>query len=193
MKTLLIVIPYMILVSCERKDVARQHAINDTIRDTIRNIVAETTSTSRVKITDTIPHILETKGITADSIITFAKTLLRTPYKYASSDPAVGFDCSGFITYVFNHFNIQVPRSSRDFEHSGTTIPLPQVKKGDLILFTGTDSTETFIGHIGIVISNVNDSIEFIHSSSGKANGVVITGLNKYYMSRYIKTVRLLP
>jgi cell wall-associated NlpC family hydrolase len=52
------------------------------------------------------------------------KHLIGTTYKYGSTDPAVGFDCSGFITHVFNHFDIKVPRSSRDFEFSGTDVPL---------------------------------------------------------------------
>jgi len=116
--------------------------------------------------------------------------LIGTPYKYGSSDPQQGFDCSGFITYVFNHFNIKVPRSSIDFTNSGITIPLKDAKRGDLILFTGTDSTEKFVGHMGIITMNVNDSIQFIHSTSGKAYGVTITPLNDNYMGRFVKVVK---
>ena len=57
--------------------------------------------------------------IPVDSIIEFAKTLIGTRYLYGSTDPMRGFDCSGFITYVFNHFRIPVPRSSIDFENVG--------------------------------------------------------------------------
>jgi cell wall-associated NlpC family hydrolase len=110
---------------------------------------------------------------------------------YASTDPAKGFDCSGFITYVFNHYKIKVPRSSRDFEHVGTTIPLAESKKGDLILFTGTDSTEREIGHMGIVLTNDSGHVKFIHSSSGRAHGVTISPLDKYYQGRFVKTIRL--
>jgi cell wall-associated NlpC family hydrolase len=126
-----------------------------------------------------------------DSIVNFAETLIGTPYKYASADPTQGFDCSGFITYVFNHFDIKVPRSSIGFTNIGATIPVKEAKRGDLILFTGTDSTERLVGHMGIVVSNVNDSLQFIHSTSGRAYGVTITPLNDYYKGRFVKVVRI--
>ena len=131
-------------------------------------------------------------NIDVDSLINFAKSLLGTPYVYASSDTSVGFDCSGFITYVFNHFNVSVPRSSIDFTDEGITIPLKKSKRGDLILFTGTDSTERFVGHMGIIVENNNNGISFIHSTSGKAHGVTITKLNDYYMGRFVKVVRII-
>lgn len=129
--------------------------------------------------------------VPVDSIISFAKTLIGIPYLYASTDPAKGFDCSGFITYVYNHFNIKVPRSSIEFTNMGEEIALRESEKGDLILFTGTDSTERFVGHMGIIFSNENGDVQFIHSSSGKANGVVVTPLNTYYMGRFMKVVRI--
>lgn len=125
-----------------------------------------------------------------DSLIQFAKSLIGTPYKYASTDPSRGFDCSGFINYVFNHFNIKVPRSSRDFRNAGKEIALENSRPGDLILFTGTNPTEREIGHIGLIISH-KDGLSFIHSSSGKADGVVVTDLNDYYRSRFVKVERV--
>jgi hypothetical protein len=44
---------------------------------------------------------------------------------------------------------------------------------------------------MGIIIKNENNVVEFIHSSSGRANGVVITPLNSYYMGRFVKVVRI--
>ena len=126
-----------------------------------------------------------------DSIVEFARTLIGTRYLFGSADPSHGFDCSGFITYVFNHFKISVPRSSVGFTNIGKEISSAHAKKGDIILFAGTDSAERFVGHIGIIISNENGDIQFIHSSSGKAKGVVITPLNDYYRGRFVKVVRL--
>jgi cell wall-associated NlpC family hydrolase len=133
---------------------------------------------------------IDTKNKTPAEVINFAKTLIGVPYKYGSTDPAQGFDCSGFITYVFNHFNISVPRSSIDFTNVGMEVKLPNALPGDLILFTGTDSTERFVGHMGIVIENI-DSLRFIHSTSGKKWGVTITTLNPYYMKRFVKVTRI--
>lgn len=140
---------------------------------------------------DSLHKNISTNGRDIDSLIDFAQSLTGTPYKYASTDPNEGFDCSGFITHVFNHFGISVPRSSKDFEFVGTEIPLLDSRRGDLILFTGTDSTERIIGHMGIIVANDSSHIKFIHSSSGKAMGVVTTELNKYYEGRYVKTIRV--
>ena len=135
--------------------------------------------------------MLATKNLKADSLVAFAKTLIGVPYKYASTNPVQGFDCSGFITYVFNYFRINVPRSSVQFTNVGTTVPKQVAMPGDLILFTGTDTTETVVGHMGIVVNNT-DSLRFIHASSGRANGVVITALNDYYNTRFVKVIRVL-
>jgi cell wall-associated NlpC family hydrolase len=134
---------------------------------------------------------INTGNITPAQLISFANTLIGTPYKYASTDPSVGFDCSGFITYVFNHFNIAVPRSSKDFTNVPRSVPLKDAKPGDLILFTGTDSTIPEVGHMGIITSAQANDVKFIHSTSGKANGVTITPLNSYYMGRFVKIIRV--
>ncbi|MDZ4795867.1 MAG: C40 family peptidase [Bacteroidota bacterium] len=136
---------------------------------------------------------IETGIITPAEVLAFAKTLIGTPYLYASTDPANGFDCSGFITYVFNHFNIAVPRSSIDFTHVGKEVEYKNAGPGDLILFTGTDSTIKIVGHMGIVESNKADSLHFLHSTSGKAKGVVITPFENYYKSRFVKVIRIFP
>ncbi len=131
--------------------------------------------------------------IRPDSIVAFAKTLTGVPYLYASTDPAKGFDCSGFITYVFRHFSMSVPRSSVDFTNYGKTIMEQDARPGDLILFTGTDSTIRIAGHMGIVESVKNDTLRFIHSSSGKGKGVVISPLGNYYRGRFVKVIRVFP
>lgn len=149
-------------------------------------------------ITKTISPKLNAGKITTGStspseLLLFAKTLIGTPYLYASTDPAKGFDCSGFITYVFNHFKIAVPRSSVDFTYMGKEINPANAKPGDLILFTGTDTTIRIVGHMGIVERNEQNKLQFIHSTSGKAKGVVITPLEKYYYSRLVKIIRVFP
>lgn len=133
-------------------------------------------------------------GLTVpDSIVAFGKSLVGIPYLYASSDPGKGFDCSGFITYVFNHFGIAVPRSSVDFTDMGHEIPKEFARPGDLILFTGTDSTKRIVGHMGIVESNERGNLLFLHSTSGKAYGVVVSSLNGYYETRFVKVIRIFP
>jgi cell wall-associated NlpC family hydrolase len=131
---------------------------------------------------------IDAKSANRNDVVDYAKTLIGTTYKYGSTNPRDGFDCSGFITYVFNHFNVQVPRSSIDFTNVGKTVQLAIARPGDLILFTGTDSTIRNVGHMGIVVENT-DTLKFIHSTSGKQYGVTITALNSYYMGRFVKIV----
>lgn len=179
------------LLACTRKKNNEQLQLpNDTtvilttIDDTVKNISATDPSPSaNIKII--------TEAVRPDSLVAFAKTLIGIPYLYASTDPGKGFDCSGFITCVFNHFNVTVPRSSVDFTNYGKEVSIEEAKPGDLILFTGTDSTIRVVGHMGIVESMQDDTLRFIHSTSGKMKGVVITPLENYYRSRFVKVIRV--
>lgn len=139
------------------------------------------------------PLYISTGNTQPAELVDFAKNFIGVPYVYASSNPTTGFDCSGFITYVFNHFNIPVPRSSAGFTNVPHEVPIEDAKAADLILFTGTDSTIRIVGHMGIVVWSNSHDLLFIHSSSGKANGVTITPLNDYYKGRFVKIVRVFP
>ena len=135
---------------------------------------------------------LKNKRNKEDSLVAFAKSLIGTPYVYASSSPS-GFDCSGFVYYVYKKFNMDVSRSSYTIGEQGKEIDTVQAMKGDIILFQGTDMNDPKIGHVGIIISEKGQPIEFIHSSSStKNNGVVITKLTDgHYRQRFIKVVRV--
>lgn len=128
-----------------------------------------------------------------DGIIWYAKQQLGVPYKYASADPAKGgLDCSGFLYYVFGHFKIKVPRTSKDYMNYGKTINKSNAEKGDVIIFTGTNASVRVGGHVGIILENNNGDITFIHSSSGKNKGVTISKLSEnYYTQRFLKIVRV--
>ena len=165
--------------------IAMINCANEGNEKTVEPVIDSTT----VSANSTIAGI---DKLTPDSLLAFARTLIGIPYLYASTDPKKGFDCSGFITYVFNHFHVSVPRSSVDFTNYGKTIPLEKAKVGDLILFTGTDSTIRIVGHMGIVENIKNDTLHFIHSTSGKMKGVTITPLGSYYKGRFVKVIRVL-
>jgi cell wall-associated NlpC family hydrolase len=129
-------------------------------------------------------------GTLNDSIVAYGMKFLGTPYVSAGCS-VDGFDCSGFVYFVYRHFKIDVPRSSAAFEHVGTTIPIEDVQKGDLLLFLSP--TRNAIGHIGIVTNPKGKSSDFIHSSSGKEMKVIITSLsNEGYTRRFVKAVRVL-
>jgi lipoprotein Spr len=135
---------------------------------------------------------IQTGNTTPFALVSFACSLAGIPYQYGSVDPKHGFDCSGFVTYVFNHFGIMVPRTSVDFTPMQRAIALNDAKLGDLILFTGTDSAVRVAGHMGIVSSMPGEPLRFMHSTSGKGYGVVETDFHTpYYEARYLKTIRV--
>jgi cell wall-associated NlpC family hydrolase len=130
----------------------------------------------------------------SDSIVNFSKQHLGIKYKWAQSTPAKGFDCSGFVYYVFRHFNIGVPRASMDYEKAGRIVPVDSCRPGDIIVFTGTNASIRKAGHVGIILSEPGEDVQFIHSSSGqKKNGVIISSFSESpsYKKRFIKIVRL--
>ncbi len=140
-------------------------------------------------------HLTSPKDrVRADSLLKFCKQQLGVNYKYASINPKVGFDCSGFVYYVFNHFNIKVSRSSIDYSSCCKEINVDSCKIGDVIVFTGTNINNRNPGHVGIIISNQGEELAFIHSSSNKKkSGVKISTYKEspYYKKRFLKIVRV--
>ncbi|MER3497212.1 MAG: NlpC/P60 family protein [Chitinophagaceae bacterium] len=129
----------------------------------------------------------------ASEFVEYAKTFIGVRYVWGSVNPSVGLDCFGFVNAVAKHYDITVPRTSVSFTNLGTPVTVEEAKPGDIILFTGTDLRKRIVGHMGIVTGNENGELQFIHSSSGKKNGVNISGLTNYYKSRLVKIIRILP
>lgn len=129
--------------------------------------------------------------IDREEFVSFAKTLLGTPYKFGSAEPENGLDCSGFVTYVFGHFNMKCPRTTVDFTNEGKDVELEDAQPGDIILFTGSDNSTGIVGHMGIITAN-EKTIRFIHSASGKNIGVILNDLAGYYKTHFVKVIRIL-
>ncbi len=121
-------------------------------------------------------------------VIAYAKKYLGTTYHYAGNDPT-GFDCSGFVSFVFKNFKINMPRGSREYKFIGTALKPSEFKVGDILVFYGyRDSTS--IGHVGIICEADGMNSKFIHASSGKAYGVTISELgSKMYSRRFYKCI----
>ena len=131
---------------------------------------------------------IEVAKINRAELIDFAKKHLGTTYRYAGFDPR-GFDCSGFVSFVFNHFNIHTPRSSKEYKYLGTAQEPNDFKVGDILVFYSyRDHSQ--IGHVGIICEANGMKSKFIHSSSGKAYGVTISQLNsEHYSKRFYKCI----
>ncbi len=126
-------------------------------------------------------------------IVRFALRQLGIPYLYAGSSPASGFDCSGFLQYVYGHFGVATPHSTALLISAGQPVPRAQAQPGDLIVFTGTAAGSTTPGHAGIVISAVGETpLRFVHASSARReSGVKISQVeNSGYERRFMQVRR---
>lgn len=127
-----------------------------------------------------------------DSLVGLAKTFIGVPYRYAGNNPETGFDCSGFVHYVFKKFNIEVPRCSKEFKTVGTSLKPEEFKVGDVIVFYSFRNPKS-IGHVGIICEANGMKSKFIHSSSGKKKGVIISELgSETYAKRFYKCIDML-
>ena len=122
------------LFSCHStRKVSVSVSVND-VRITEKTKTADSDFESKVKLkTKVAPVKIDTKNISPDEVVEYAKTLQGVPYVYGSCDKKKGFDCSGFLWYVFNHFNIKVPRTSAEYTNAGKEVKPQNSRKGDLI------------------------------------------------------------
>lgn len=142
---------------------------------------------------ESTPAAKESSLFSSDSLVGLAKSLLGIPYQYGGNSPS-GFDCSGFVNYVFSNFGIELPRSSPELAMVGMEISIDSCRKGDIILFAGSNKAKRPIGHAGIVITDGAEPLKFIHSATSNHKGIVITALDAfdYYKTRFVKVVRVL-
>ena len=126
---------------------------------------------------------------TTDTILQNASMLIGTPYRTGGIAPG-GFDCSGFISYLYRPTIPGIPRISRKIAQSGVPVENGRWLPGDLLFYaTGADSTR--INHVAIWY----DEGIIIHSiSDGPETGVVMTPSDaRYWSRRYISARRVLP
>lgn len=145
----------------------------------------KTEETEETDETDT-NTVSSSTGISGAEVVEYAKQYLGYKYVAGGSSPSIGFDCSGFTTYVYKHFGISLNRSSRDQIKNGVAVSKNNLQPGDILIFNG--SSNTSIGHVGIYVGG-ND---FIHAANSR-EGVIITSLSSsYYQKRYVGARRVI-
>ncbi|MGX6445891.1 C40 family peptidase [Neobacillus sp. K501] len=118
-----------------------------------------------------------TDSATAAAVIANAKQYLGVPYVWGGSTPS-GFDCSGFVSYVYRSVGISLPRTSSSQQNVGTRISPSQVQPGDLV-FNGSPAY-----HVGIYIGGG----QYIHAPQ---TGDVVK-IAPYNPSRFSSAARIL-
>lgn len=121
-------------------------------------------------------------------LIKYAMTLQGKPYRSGGSGPN-GFDCSGYVSYVFNHFGISVPRSSSEYPSFGQRVARGEMLPGDIICSDTSGKVDGGISHVALYIGNG----QFIHAASGGKRQIQINSLSEeYYDKRFVCAVRII-
>lgn len=125
----------------------------------------------------------EASAATPNELTSYAEKFKGTPYKFGGTTPS-GFDCSGYLRYVFNNFDISIPRTAAEQYKIGTGVSKGNLKEGDMVFFSGT--YKAGISHAGIYVGNGN----FISATS---SGVTVANLNtnSYWAPKYTGARRL--
>lgn len=139
------------------------------------------------KATQTLSKNSKILGISRKELIHQAQAYMGVPYRYGSANPTLGFDCSGFLYYLFQQLQVKVPRTANDYLNIGEPVSETQALPGDLILFTENGSS--MVTHIGILTA-IKPSWSFIHASSSK--GVIISPFSNYWAARFLKVICVL-
>lgn len=124
-----------------------------------------------------------------DSLLMYAYSFIGKKYKRGGTTMN-GFDCSGYTMIVFSKFGIRLPHTSSGQSLLGIEIKKAQLEKGNLVFFKGRNIRSKRIGHVGIVITQKGEPVQFIHSST--TMGVKIDRLDSpYYKKRFVKATRI--
>jgi cell wall-associated NlpC family hydrolase len=113
-----------------------------------------------------------------------ALSLRGAPYRNGGADPSSGFDCSGFVWYVFGQHGIKVPRSVSEQFREGTGVTPDALEAGDLVFFS-VDAPGA--SHVGMIIG----ADEFVHAPSARGLVRVERISSSYWASRYVGARRL--
>jgi cell wall-associated NlpC family hydrolase len=138
-------------------------------------IGAETGRSSGAKAAPAPAH--SSRGAKAVAI---ARRYLGTPYRWGGSSPATGFDCSGFVMFVYAKLGVSLPHNAAAQYGFGRSVPRARLAPGDLVFFDG-------LGHTGIYVGGGR----FIHAPHS-GDVVKISSLGEsWYASRWVGARRL--
>ncbi len=117
------------------------------------------------------------------NLTTYAYSLIGTPYKYGGYSPNTGFDCSGFVDYVFRHTaNIALPHNAHQISRYGISVKSSQLREGDLVFY---DTNNEAFSHVGIYLGNDR----FIHAPSS-GGSVRTENMREHYWKTHYNGAR---
>lgn len=116
--------------------------------------------------------------------VSYALSLQGAPYKFGSASPEEGFDCSGFVKYVYEKNGVKLPRTVTEMAEKLPHVPKNQMNSGDLVFFNTVGNSPS---HVGIYVNENN----FIHAPSARTGKVSVSSLkNHYWEERFLGVAR---
>jgi peptidoglycan DL-endopeptidase CwlO len=116
---------------------------------------------------------------THGGVVGIAMQYLGVPYRWGGASPSTGFDCSGFVMYVFAQIGVSLPHSTYAMYGMGAPVARDQLQPGDLVFFDG-------LGHMGIYVGGGS----FIHAPHS-GDVVKISSMTGWYASSYVGARRI--
>jgi cell wall-associated NlpC family hydrolase len=121
----------------------------------------------------------------AQEVLINALSLTGIKYKYGGSNPDTGFDCSGFVRYVFSQAaNLTLPPTARAISQIGKTVKKDELQPGDLVFF---NTLKSAFSHVGIYVGDN----KFVHAPRTGGAVRVESMQTSYWASRYNGAQRL--
>ena len=135
----------------------------------------------------TAPAVGESGWSKAQDVLISALSLTGIKYKYGGSTPETGFDCSGFVRYVFQQAaDLTLPHGARALSKLGQSVPVEELKPGDLVFF---NTLKSAFSHVGIYLGNNR----FIHAPSSGSGIRVVNMDETYWTKRFNGARRIQP
>jgi len=122
-----------------------------------------------------------------EQLLEYAKYFKGGKYVWGGTTPK-GFDCSGYVQYLYKKHNINLPRTAWSQSKKGVSVSKDDLKKGDLLFFLTDKKRGIPITHVGIYLGDG----KFIHAAS-KKKGIIISPIySGYYASKFVSAKRVL-
>lgn len=150
------------VATTSRSSSRRTESTNTNTNTSTNTTQNETTSTEKIE---------DVANASTSEIVAYAKKYLGYKYVYGGTTPS-GFDCSGFVQYVYKHFGYSINRTARAQTKNGVSVSKGNLQQGDLIFFSGSSGSST-ITHVGLYIGGG----KFIHAANAR-KGVIISNVD---------------
>lgn len=127
-----------------------------------------------------------TPRTTGDQLVETAKTYLGYSYRWGGMSPSTGFDCSGFVNYVYDQYGYDLDRTAQQiYSNNGTAVTKDSLQPGDVLCFGWGPKSIT---HVGIYIGDG----QMVHASTS-STGVITSDIDSdYYTRMFVGAKRIL-